>query len=83
MALCGMVGTVAVAKARSILGDVAAEDRAPALGPYPRWVRVELVREARAGAYRTRTLRAPEDAALIVEPLLGRQPTEIFVACLR
>ena len=82
MALCGMVGTVAVPKARSILGDVAAEGGAPALGPYPRWVRVELVREARAGAYRTWTLREPEDAALILEPLLRREPTETFVACL-
>jgi DNA repair protein RadC len=82
MALCGMVGTVARPKARSILGDVAAEGGAPALGPYPRWVRVELVREARAGAYRTWSLRDPEDAALILEPLLRREPTETFVACL-
>ncbi len=78
MALCGMVGTVA--KARSILGD--AEDGSPALGPYPRWVRVELVREARAGAYRTWTLWEQEDAALILEPLLRGQPTETFLACL-
>ena len=77
MALCGMVGTVATPKARSDAGD-----GAQVLGAYPRWVRVELVREARAGAYRTWTLRAPEDAALILEPLLRREPTETFVACL-
>ena len=52
---------------------------AHAIGAYPRWVRVELVREARAGAYRTGTLRAPDDAALILEPLLRREPTETFV----
>ena len=51
-------------------------------GPYPRWVRVEMVREARAGEYRAGTLRQPEDAALILEPLLRREPTETFVACL-
>ena len=45
-------------------------------------MRVELVREARAGAYRTGTPREPECAALILEPLLRREPTETFVACL-
>ena len=76
MALCGMAGTVATA--RSIPGDL--EGGAPALGAYPRWVRVELVREARAGAYRAWTLRAPEDAALILEPLLRREPRDVFLA---
>ena len=51
-------------------------------GPYPRWVRVEMVREARAGEYRAGTLWSPSDAALILEPLLRREPTETFVACL-
>ena len=82
MALCGMVGTMAEEKARTLLPGVAPEERAPALGPYPRWVRVELVREARAGAYRAWTLRAPEDVALNVEPLLAREPTETLLPCL-
>ena len=51
-------------------------------GSYPRWVRVEIVREARAGEYRAWSLRQPEDAAVILEPLLRREPTETFVACL-
>ena len=80
MILRGAVKTVA--KIRSLLEDVAAEGWAPALGAYPRWVRVELVREARAGAYRTWTLQEPADAALILEPLLRVEPTETFVACL-
>ncbi len=53
---------------------------APAVGAYPRWVRVEMVREARAGAYRAWTLREPDDAALILEPLLRREAREVFLA---
>ena len=72
-----------MAKVRSLFAGAEESDGAgPALGAYPRWVRVELVREQRAGEYRARPLCAPEDATLILEPLLRREPTETFVACL-
>ena len=69
---------MADAVAQSLWGESARP--APAVGAYPRWVRVEMVREARAGAYRTWSLVEPCDAAQLLEPLLRREAREVFLA---
>ncbi len=69
---------MADAVARSLWGESARP--APAVGADPRWVRVEMVREARVGAYRTWSLSEPCDAALLLEPLLRREAREVFLA---
>ena len=51
----------------------------PWLGVYPRWVRVELVREQRGAEYRAGTLRDADNAAIILGPLLRREPTATFL----
>lgn len=79
MALCGTVGTVAVQQ-QTLWGETTVD--APKSGAYPRWVRVELVRESRAGEYRAGPIGDPEDAARIIEPLLRREPREVFLAAL-
>lgn len=49
---------------------------------YPRWVRVELVREPPAAAFIGRPLRTPVAAAAILRPLLEREARETMLALL-
>lgn len=78
MALLGEVGTVG-AMPQGFWGQAAT---ATDTDRYVRWVRVELVREGTV-TYRARPMvNNAEHAATVLVPLLSREPSEVFVACL-